>query len=371
MDRHFSIYLDLVRFVMAFAVFFYHSAFPPFLPWLPWLNVGHHAVITFFVLSGMVIAWVREHGDSTFRAYAISRVVRIYSVLLPTLALSIPAAYLGARLSPGLYADYALPREPLEFGLALLSNLLLTNANTGVRVSNFANTPIWSLCYEFWYYVFFAAVSFPRRRATRLLLGLGLGLLLGAKVLLLMPLWFLGVVVQRHWLRREPTGALAWALFLLPPALYLLAYFLAWPQRVHEFSLALVGPRLRTLGYSQHVLFDSLLALGIAAHFVGANRLAPRFGALLERFERPIRAVAAYTFSLYLLHYPLLHFFAAVLQHDPRSVASGLLLWGLTLGSAIAIGAFTEGKRQALKALVTRLLSRPAGPPVVEMRSRA
>ena len=64
MDRYFSIYLDAIRFCMAFLVFFYHSAFPNFLPWLPWVDVGHHAVIVFFVLSGLVIAYVSEAKEN-------------------------------------------------------------------------------------------------------------------------------------------------------------------------------------------------------------------------------------------------------------------------------------------------------------------
>ena len=69
MERHFSIYLDAIRFFMAFLVFFYHSAFPNFLPWVPWVDVGHHAVVVFFVLSGLVITYVLEEKGNTRSAY--------------------------------------------------------------------------------------------------------------------------------------------------------------------------------------------------------------------------------------------------------------------------------------------------------------
>ena len=52
--------------------------------------------------------------------------------------------------------------------------------------------------------------------------------------------------------------------------------------------------------------------------------------------ERPIRFLAGTTFGLYLLHFPLLNFFGAVIPGPPGRVTHGLLVFGLTLGMAIS-----------------------------------
>ena len=342
MNRYFSIYLDAVRFLMAFMVFFYHSAFPNFLPWLPWLNVGHHAVIVFFVLSGMVIAWVAEDKENRCDTYLIARISRIYSVFLPTLLITFIALYVGAALNPAIYASVAIPRTVGEFLFALVGNLLLLNQHWGSHVSNLGNVPLWSLCYEFWYYLIFAAYSFARSRVQGLLLALLLVVACGPRIAFLLPLWVAGVVLHRHALRWRVSEPLGWLLFVLPVLFYALSYFLSFADSLHNMTLTTFGPRLRELGFSQHFVFDYLLGLGVAAHFIGANRIAFRLAPVLVRWEQPIRYLASFTFTFYLLHYPLLSLFAALPGHDPHSVPRGLLLWLLTLATILMVGRVTE-----------------------------
>lgn len=352
MNLHFSIYLDATRFLMAFLVFFYHSAFQNFLPWLPWVNVGHHAVIVFFVLSGMVIAWVAQDKENTCRTFLVARVSRIYSVFLPTLAITLITLYLGAALSPAIYADVYIPASAGELIFTVMGNLFLINQHWSGQVANLGNVPLWSLCYEFWYYLIFAAFTFAGSRATGVALSVILLLCVGPRIALLFPLWILGVILYRHGLRYALSERIGWVLFILPVLFYLTSYFLSWPQAIHEISLAAIGPRLRELGFSQHFAFDFLLGVGVAAHFMGANRIAFRFGRFLEHWQRPIRYLASFTFTFYLLHYALLSFFAALLGHDPQSIPRGLLLWSLSLASIFFVGRITEKWRYSLRRIL-------------------
>jgi hypothetical protein len=55
------------------------------------------------------------------------------------------------------------------------------------------HSPFWSLGYEFWYYMLYAAACFvpgPGRKCSAVLLPC---LICGPKILLLMPVWLLGV----------------------------------------------------------------------------------------------------------------------------------------------------------------------------------
>lgn len=339
---------------MAFVVFFYHSAFPHFLPWLPWVNVGHHAVIVFFVLSGMVIAWVAEDKENSRDTYLIARISRIYSVFLPTLIITFAALYIGAALNPAVYTGITIPHSGGDIVLALVGNLLLLNQHWGSHVSNLGNLPLWSLCYEFWYYLIFAAYYFARTRVQGLTLALLLLVLCGPRIALLFPLWIVGVVLHHHGLRWQLSERLGWLCFLVPALLYPLSYFMSFASSMHELSLDILGPRLRELGFSQHFVFDYLLGLAVTAHFIGANRVVFRFATLLERWERPIRYLASFTFAFYLLHFPLLSVFAALPGHDPHSVPRGLLLWLLTLGTILLIGRVTEPWRYRGRSILRR-----------------
>jgi peptidoglycan/LPS O-acetylase OafA/YrhL len=77
---------------------------------------------------------------------------------------------------------------------------------------SFSNVPYWSLCYEFWYYVLFAVLTFTRGRK-RLLWCCAVALLIGPKILLLAPVWATGVLLQR-WTALQHVGRVAGALLL-------------------------------------------------------------------------------------------------------------------------------------------------------------
>src|SRR5450432_3847495 len=88
---HFSDYLDLIRFGAAVAVFLRHIRSDIFGPWLWQMRgYGHTAVIAFFVLSGFVIAYTCGSGKhSDLRDFAVSRLARLYSVIVPAILLTI------------------------------------------------------------------------------------------------------------------------------------------------------------------------------------------------------------------------------------------------------------------------------------------
>ena len=103
----------------------------------------------------------------------------------------------------------------------------------------------------------------------------------------------------------------------------------------------------------------------VALFIVGlANAPLPMPGAMVER---PIRFLAGTTFGLYLLHFPLLLFFGTVIPGPADRPMHQMLVFGLTLGVALAVSHTIEQQRGGLKRalrsgldLVRRRRLRPA-----------
>ncbi|UUZ51421.1 acyltransferase family protein [Massilia sp. B-10] len=101
MDKPFSLYLDLVRFVAAVLVvlshYTSHGMFGPAAR-AAYHNLGRESVIVFFVLSGFVIAWTTAEKALTLRQFAVARGARIYSVALPVLLAAFGAISIAAQI---------------------------------------------------------------------------------------------------------------------------------------------------------------------------------------------------------------------------------------------------------------------------------
>ena len=76
----------------------------------------------------------------------------------------------------------------------------------------------------------------------------------------------------------------------------------------------------------------------------------------------PVRFLANYTFTLYLLHQPLFLFWAAVIRGDPKAPWYWSSVTVLTMLSVVLIGHFTETRRHVLRTWLLSLFRRwPSG----------
>ena len=100
-----SLYLELLRLLAATEVVLFHINGFPLLGGhrAAWNAFGHEAVVVFFVLSGFVIAFAAQTREHTPKAYAVSRLTRIYSVALPCLLATVLFDRIGIVLVPQLY----------------------------------------------------------------------------------------------------------------------------------------------------------------------------------------------------------------------------------------------------------------------------
>ena len=216
MNRYISVYLDLVRFLAALIVFFVHANYDRFTSDLPvvwrFRDLGNDAVMIFFVLSGFVIAFVADQKEKTPRDYFVSRFARLYSVVVPALLFTIAIDHVGAYLVPGAYDGWWFQNTRAVW--RMFANLFFVNELWFSSIRPFSNGPFWSLGYEFWYYTIFAAAFFLKRWVRYAVVAV-LCLLVGPKILLLLPVWLLGVLVYHIIKKNRVSDVVAWVLFLV------------------------------------------------------------------------------------------------------------------------------------------------------------
>lgn len=350
LDLVFSIYLDLVRFVAAFAVVLYHSIelrlFNGSVPFNHFF--GHEAVIAFFVLSGLVVASASARPNETWRSYFLARSSRIYSVTIAAIVLTYvlqgAAAYLTGL--PG--------RTDLSAGILTTFSALIFLQQSWIYTDLAWNPPYWSLCYEVWYYIIFGFLFLTGGRRGIILAGFA-GLIAGPAIILLLPVWWLGVWIFRH--PNFSFGSAAGNIFCFAASLILLALLniLGIDAVVRDYLNRHI-PSLWRVHYSMRFATDYLNGLLILANFVSFRALQHQFSRALTPvftgIEKPVRWLAGYTFSIYLFHYPLLKFSARVFPNVDDTIIHYFSILAAIVGSCFLIGQFTEKKKWAFRQVI-------------------
>lgn len=350
-----SVWLDLCRVLAALAVYIGHSVYlkvAPSVLSLTWHRSADDAVIAFFVISGLVIAHTTHAQPGGAGRYALARLSRVYSVALPAVLLALAIDQVGMRLNPGLYApDWQYPK--LWFYLPF--HWLFLGETWFGAIQPFSMAPYWSLGYEVWYYVLFGVALFLRGPLRWVAVIVAL-VVMGPRIVLLLPVWLLGV-----WLQRRLPG-----LQLGPRAarslmgLALVAYLVFFLSGLRDLTDA--ASRSLYAGFSQifpvpfdpgstvHVLSDYVVALIFAVFVVGCARCEWAFKGAGARW---IKRFAGFTFSFYLIHFTLLVLASALGVAQPGWGMYGLLLLAV-LGVTWALAQVGELRRDWYRA---RLLS--------------
>ena len=354
MSRAFSIYLDLIRFLAASLVMLYHANWI-FRPGLTITSLGHEAVVVFFVLSGFVIAYVTDTREQDFRDFMVARGARIFSVAIPAIILTAVLDASGFWLTPDAYpVDYRAWDLPL---IRVITSALFLNEIWTLGIQLFTNVPYWSLNYEVWYYVLFGVLYFFRGWQ-RTVAFIGLCLFLGPKILLLLPVWWMGVWVYRSERLRNLSLAKAWICVVLSliGGYYYLALNLG--QFGWDWVQVTFGVELhRELSFSRQFITDYYLGAVLALHFVGMRVVLADKNDAPAAVEGPIRYFAGSTFSIYLYHQPLLWFYLATFSWIGEGVGRYFLILVLTLGSCLLLSVFTEQRKDIWKAWIEKLLA--------------
>jgi peptidoglycan/LPS O-acetylase OafA/YrhL len=260
---------------------------------------------------------------------------------------------IGESLAPQFYDDRTT--HDLAW-FRIVTSLTYMNEIWHVSIMSFSNVPFWSLCYEMWYYIMFAVATFMHGKKRTVVL-VACALIVGPKILVLAPIWILGVVLHRWKAPARLPEFISWLLFLGS----IFAYWLFQEHHMTEYGNQLlskmIGPHwAREMAFSRYFITDYLLALIVAANFIGIRNIVFRFGPILIPFERPIRWIAGLTFPLYIMHQPLLQFFAALINGDPQGTAFYVQVMLCTLITIAVCGTYAERKRPLVKKYTTELL---------------
>jgi peptidoglycan/LPS O-acetylase OafA/YrhL len=320
-------------------------------------GAGHQAVMLFFVLSGCVIAHViyglHGRGKWTWPGYLSARLTRLWIVLIPALVLTGFWDRIGMWLAAGKQSIY----EGAGFG-NILNQPVAAVSGSEVFLGNVfflqrilvptfgSNGPVWSISYEFVYYL-----AYP------LLLG-GLVLFRGR---LLAGLASVALAAGLLVFAGKSISA-GFVIWLFGVAAYFAFKKVPWPTRwaipgflggVLLLVACIVGSRM---GIDLGPL-DWEVLIGISCALTVYAGLSAEPTERLTRILRPFHGLSAVSYSVYLLHTPLLVFIASLLftsnadrwdpdlAHLTMAVPIALVVFGYCL----LVWFFTEHRTNALR----------------------
>lgn len=320
-------------------------------------SAGSEAVVMFFVLSGYLISRsvfrMLQQGTWSWKAYLTHRCVRLWLVLLPGLLLG--AVWDTARLAmTGAWASNGVPQPLLErmaaaglTGKILLGNMFFLQS---IHVSTLgSNRVLWSLAAEFWYYMLFPlgllalfGKTSIKMRVAYAVMFVAVALFATRSVVGLFPVWLCGTLLAKM---KPP--AVGKAVRQTATLLYLLCVFVLamtpWP--LHYLKMDYV------LGLLTVVFLWVMLS---ATRKVNEQAVAVRAS----------RRLAGFSYSLYVVHYPMLAFFAVWAARDglwrpsPVRLAEGAALCTVALAYGYGVASLTEFHNVAVRRWVERLIDR-------------
>jgi peptidoglycan/LPS O-acetylase OafA/YrhL len=310
-------------------------------------RLAHLAVVVFFVISGFSVASssTRYVGAGQFIA---ARWSRLYSVALPMLVFALALDWMmGAIVNP-LYPNWQYSKWYAHMAI----NSVFLGEFWMATYRPFSIIPYWSLAYEFWYYVLFAILLYSKGRLKVALLII-VFLVMGPRMWLLLPCWYLGVISYRWFgqlrLNFSPSSAsfIFIALFTLYQLSGLDASFATASVELCK-SVESSMPHLFKCGYSRWFLGDYPVAI-VFAFLVATVNSKSDFGD--SRVAKWIRWFAPLTFGLYLGHYTLI---LAVLSRVGESppVWLGWTLAVLIVFLSTLIGMLFDRGRPRLKRVI-------------------
>jgi peptidoglycan/LPS O-acetylase OafA/YrhL len=348
-----SLLLDIVRFSLAVLVVIGHVSQPPFSIGWPSLMAGADlGVPGFFVLSGFVIRYVTLTRERDAKRYWVNRISRMYSVVLPAIAVAFVCGFLVRRLDPAFWVAANGPGLWDHIGLRLFLGLTFLTQLWGHNVILLSDGPLWSLGYEVSYYVLFGVLMFTRG-PKRWLWFAAVLLFYGPQIAYLLPLWWSGCWLYDLWQATRKSAKAGWV--AAGCLAVVLALIFPWPlggvlriatlpnplEVLHQFP-----GRATNLAWAGGLLAFTALYLALTL----SDMISIRTGAAWERW---VRRIAEGTFALYVLHRPLLVLAGALHLYRPDHTSDKvLLIFVLTV-----IGILASSPMDSLKNVLRRVLT--------------
>ncbi|MEA5626847.1 acyltransferase [Nostoc sp. UHCC 0251] len=366
-----STHLDLLRGLASLLVFIGHARLLLFLEYSEISNpsflikrlnsltvLGHQSVMIFFVLSGFFISAsvIRriQQKQWSWVNYLVDRLTRLYVVLIPALLLSYfwdslgikifgtgQDSFYGEKFHNGHLATYKI-LENLTFQNALGTIAFLQTIFVDLFGSNKA---VWTLAYEFWYYILFPAiilffcVKSLKARVFYAFLASGILLMVGSEIRMYFLVWLMGALVS-----------------ICRPSKYLKSkniLNLLIILSVLILGIALISERF----ISNREIGDFLIGIitAVIIYLLVNSRSQIKQEGAYEKFSK---SLAGCSYTLYLVHMPILCFIRACViddrpwEPDSFHLFLGLIIVVFVFLYAVVIAHFTEAKTDNFKNII-------------------
>ena len=270
---------------------------------------GHEVVLLFFVLSGFVIhlkyanQLKRKTFNFSFADYFTKRAKRIFPPFLFALALTFCLDSLGRYLH---YTPYFGTTNYSEINKDIGQNLLPSTffGNIAFLYEKYvplfgSNGPSWSLKYEWWFYMLYPLFLVISKRNL-------------IKSSLLMVILFLASYFQiwpEDLLRDVFTMMVGWWLGVLLAEVFVERINVSLSNLSFLMLIFLVAPFIKPLDISA---YDLVIAIGFTGFLSAMLNLSPNN--LLVRALEKIKLLGDFSYSLYILHFPILVFISGILM---------------------------------------------------------
>jgi len=302
-------------------------------------SFGQEAVMVFFLLSGYVIAMSVSKRHYTFREYFKHRFFRIYPIVVVAWIVSFVGLSFSGKSLHVTVSD-------IFFNILMLQDV--SALKPGVFANPlFGNPPLWSLSYEWWFYMLFFLHFFLYKKyfnerlalfnITALLISLIAQLTYSyaynqvSLITMYYYVWFSGAMV--FFLLANNALNKRYILMLVASYFVLLAnYFFFFIDFATAGKIG-VHPLLEFRHYAVSIL-GLLFALFFYKYLHGFFVKNYLYGKLVQL----LASIAPISFGIYVLHYPIKNYFMQYTE------INAFLLLGSTLALSVLMSYFAEIK---------------------------
>jgi peptidoglycan/LPS O-acetylase OafA/YrhL len=383
LSRGGSILLDVLRFGAACTVLLSHFGLAGLSVGFPdYTAAGHLAVAVFFVLSGFVIRYVTLTREASAKEYLIDRASRIYSVVAPALVITVlcdlAAWSIYRRNHSIIFGPFPWRDLPSQIG----ANLVFQAQDWGYEINPLLNDAFWSLSFECLYYAVYGLLFYRVRG--RLPVCFLLLLIAGPSITLMFPVWLLGCFAFDAYQKLSKIRFGIYVVSFIFVSMLCILFTARVPIR--EFAVATneVHRTAWLSGLMLHLPYHEVVFVGgrvpwlarASTSFVGVGIITAVFVTwallLLDSLSlvipapiaRWIRAVADSTFTLYLLHLPLLIVIRSVVGKPIRGWGFSASILVLVILSCVGLAFPLDALKWNLRLRMESLFTVPRETPV-------